>query len=110
MNISTYYILINEDLVPQYVHSSKDVIKIGITPNENRRERPILLMEGKGHGYMGITLSVQRVVEESDYMNLFKKYHITWILDFILNNPTYTEENLIKEIVNHRINLVTEEH
>ena len=110
MNTSKYYILVDEDLVPQYPHSSTDVTKIGITANKNRRERPIVIMEGKGYGFMGVNISFERVFNENEYMMLFRKYNITWILDFIRNNPTYEEEDLKREILSHGLTLKTEDH
>lgn len=109
MNTSKYYILVKEDLVPQYPHSSTGVTEIAISADNEHNNYPIAIMEGKGHGFSGANMSAEEIINSIEFFPLFEKSKIVWILDFIKNTPNFTEDSLKKEISLYGLELVTEE-
>lgn len=86
------------------------MLKIGITANNCFKNAPIVYIEGKGKGKAdnACSLSLENVYKYS-FLKHFEEQKIIWILDFIKNTPSFTEDSLKQEILLHGLELVTKE-
>lgn len=63
---------------------------------------PIIYINGKGKASDGCSFSLQEVYKYS-FLKRFKRLNITWILDFLQNHSSFTEEELKQKILSHRL-------
>ncbi|SCC25219.1 hypothetical protein [Gilliamella intestini] len=105
----SFYILVDIDLHPDLANAYDGVEKIGITADNSRKGKPIIYIQGKGKAGDGCPLSFEAVYKYSFFKH-FERLNLIWVLDFLRENPNFTEEQLKQEIVSHGLKLITEEY
>lgn len=94
-----YHIIVDQDRYPNMANYTDGALVIGITTESSS---PILIIEGKGKAAEAGQLDILDLNIPGFY-DLFVETGTEWVVDFIKNNPNFTEEELVKTIKAHNL-------